>query len=52
MAARVKLGLKRMKRVSSSVNESKEPEKFKVRRKTKYQKTLNDKKLEIDENHC
>ena len=41
-----------MKRVSSSVNESKEPEKFKVRRKTKYQKTLNDKKFKIDENHC
>lgn len=40
-----------MKRVSSSVNESKQLEEFKLPRETTYQKTLNDKKFKIDENH-
>ena len=41
-----------MKRVSSSVNESKQLENCNLPKESTYQKTLNDKKFKIDENHC
>ena len=41
-----------MKRVSSSVNGSKQVQNCKSPKESTYQKTLNDKKFKIDENHC
>ena len=41
-----------MKRVSSSVNGSKQVQNCKLPKESTYQKTLNDKKFKIDENHC